>query len=277
MVSPSRPTDAPPRFAGETAAFATRHGKHALLAQPLEEGLGLRLLHVESVDTDAFGTFTGEVPRPQGPLHAARQKLTAALAAAPEATFALASEGSFGPHPAFPFIPSGQEWVLLGSRDGQLELHGDDLTADTNFAQATVGDADQARAFAQRVGFPSHALVVGARKGVADAGALEEALAAAAYPLALQTDMRAHLNPTRQRSILRAAQQLLARARSLCPRCGWPGFWSFEPLAGLPCAQCGRPTRLARVWVWRCGHCAHREERPVEGEADAGACDHCNP
>jgi ribosomal protein L37E len=276
-------------------ALATRHGKERALAPLLEARLGVQVVLAEGVDTDRFGTFTREVPRPGGALEAARAKAEAALAACPAARFGLASEGSFGAHPHLPFVPGGHELVLLRERGGGLEVVGEHLTAETNFAHARAASLEEARAFARRAGFPSHALVVAAceggepaphralYKGVCRPLALERTVRVvlgACGEAHLETDMRAHLNPTRMRAIARAGRALVRRARTLCPACGRPGFGVLSLLPGRPCADCGRPTRLVREERWGCGGCGLQRGRvPPGGEAPAppGACDGCNP
>lgn len=50
-------------FYGETVPFATRHGKEKIL-HPLLSELAIGCLRAD-VETDRFGTFTGEVERTQ--------------------------------------------------------------------------------------------------------------------------------------------------------------------------------------------------------------------
>lgn len=281
------------RFAGAVAALATRHGKAAVIAPALAP-LGLAVVEAPRVDTDAFGTFTRERPRPGHARDAARAKARAALAAVPDAPYALASEGSFGPHPAAPFAPAGAELVLLLDARAGDEWWGEDVTLETTHAHADVRTVDEARAFAARARFPSHAVVVVApegaadgsdavvAKGLADDAALEAAVRAALARWGgarLESDLRAHLNPTRMRAVARAAADLAARLASHCPRCARPGWWRAGRLPGLPCAWCGTPTAVPRAEVWRCAGCALEEARPLgDGAgADPGACPACNP
>jgi hypothetical protein len=282
-------------FRGRLAVLATMHRKEQVIAPILEDALGLRVEVLRGIDTDRFGTFTREVPRPGTQCETARVKAQAALAAVPEADFGLASEGSFGPHPWLPWVAGGRELVMLAGRDGGLELVGADLTAETNDGSRLVGSVADALAFAQEIGFPTHAVVVmgvrngkpdvsnGLHKGLMTTEALEVAVRAvleqdgAAH---LESDMRAHVNPTRMAAIGRAAQDLVRVALSGCPRCGRPGFDIVERLRGLPCAECGLPTRRVRMDIFGCAGCGFREERPpATGTAPAspGECDVCNP
>ncbi|MEB3329338.1 MAG: DUF6671 family protein [Candidatus Sericytochromatia bacterium] len=281
-------------FAGRTAVMATRHGKVALLAPLLWEGLGLRLVGVDDLDTDAFGTFTGEVPRPGDQLETARAKAQAALERT-GADLALASEGSFGPHPAAPFLAANREVLLLLDRTADLELVATAVSTVTNFAHAVVSTPEAAHAFAERIGFPTHGLILRdgpdpatarvVTRGITTRQGLEEALARAlprgfGEAVLLETDMRAHLNPTRQVVIRQAAEDLIARASALCEVCGTPGFALQEVVPGLPCGWCGQPTRQPLAEVVGCLRCEHTRRRPFptgERTADPGRCDLCNP
>ncbi len=276
-------------FRGRLAVLATMHSKEQVITPVLEDALGLRVEVLREVDTDRFGTFTRDVPRPGTQREAARLK------AQSEADFGLSSEGSFGPHPWLPWVAGGRELVMLAGRVGGLELVGADLTAETNNGSRLVGSVDEALAFAQEIGFPTHAVVVmGARKGEPDVSnglykglMTTEALAAAIRVVLerdgaahLESDMRAHVNPTRMQAIGRAAQDLVRLALSGCPRCERPGFDVVERLRGLPCAECGLPTRRVRMDIVGCLGCGFREERPpATGTAPAspGECDFCNP
>jgi ribosomal protein L37E len=271
------------------------HRKERVIAPILEEMLGLRVEVVRGLDTDHFGTFTREVPRPGTQLETARLKAQAALAAVPEAAFGLASEGSFGPHPWLPWVAGGRELIMLVGRDAGLELVGADLTAETNHGSRLVGSVAEALAFAQGIGFPTHAVVVmgvhngepevlkGVSKGLMTTEELDAAVRVvlerhgAAH---VESDMRAHVNPTRMAAIGRATRDLVHLALSGCPSCGRPGFDVVERLRGLPCAECGLPTRRVRIDIVGCTGCGCREERlPSTGTAPAapGECNICNP
>ncbi|MDP3091242.1 MAG: hypothetical protein Q8N04_11215 [Nitrospira sp.] len=275
--------------------LATMHAKEQAIAPVLEEALGLQVEAPPGLDTDRFGTFTREVPRLGTQLETVRLKAQAALAAVPEADFGLASEGSFGPHPWLPWVAGGRELVILMGRDSRLELVGVDLTAETNWGSRLVSSVADALAFAQSVGFPSHAIVVigvrngepevskGVYKGLMTTEKLEAAVRVvleqhgAAH---VESDMRAHVNPTRMAAIGRAARDLSRLALSGCPRCERPGFDIVERLRGLPCEACGLPTRRVRMDIVGCLGCGLREERPpTAGQASASPaeCDFCNP
>lgn len=71
----------------------------------------------------------------------------------------LASEGSFGPHPAFPWLAAGSEWLTFIDRRAGLLIEEHLSDPRTNFDQRLVGPADDIEDWLMRVGFPSHALI----------------------------------------------------------------------------------------------------------------------
>jgi len=274
------------------AVIATMHGKERVLAPLLETELGFDTTLAQGLDTDLFGTFTGEVARLGTQLEAARAKAGLALRLSPDARFAVASEGSFGPHPAMPLIPGGHELVLLLDRETGQEVLGHHVTAKTNYRQALIASPEEALRFAEHAGFPTHALVVGrcpsgeiaAAEPVAKAMQAKDRLLELANDLiardghfVLSTDMRAHLNPTRMAAIETAGRDLVAGYASRCRACDRPGFVVNERIPGLPCGDCGTPTRMTLAEVRRCVGCGETERRDIPGMADPTWCDGCNP
>lgn len=276
-----------------TAALATKHGKERTIGPILESELGL-VVELAAVDTDAFGTFTGEVARRADQRATARAKARAALDAHPAARFGIASEGSFGPHPQLPFVAGGLEMVMLVERESGHEVVGVDLTAETNFAAREVKSVEEALAFAREASFPSHGLVVMAAqhgrraptvdliKGVVERSTLTRAVAevlAANGSAWVETDMRAHRNPTRMESIERATRALVLAFRSACPRCALPGYVAVGYAEGWPCEECGLATPLPRAEVLACAGCGRREERALPPSPSPASfhCPRCNP
>jgi hypothetical protein len=280
-------------LSGAVAVLGTRHGKARVIVPILEGRLGLAIDVLDTLDTDRFGTFTREIPRAAGFRETARAKTLAAIDAHGRTAIGVASEGSFGPHPDVPFVAGGVELVLLVDRQADIELFGVDVTLETNFGAQEVGTVDEAHAFAARASFPSHGVIVmpvregspvvsDVVKGITEAAALEQAVRDALRTSGrawVEADMRAHLNPTRMRSIERATIALAAAALSECPECGRPGYVVVDRVRGLPCSDCRCPTTRARAEVLGCAGCGRREERALSGPETAppGECEWCNP
>jgi hypothetical protein len=290
---------APRPYAGQVVALATRHGKERVIGRALCWGLGAELLHVQSVDTDALGSFCGTVQRQGDALEACIAKAEAALREG-GTELAVASEGSFGPHPHLPFVAAGMECMVFLDQQRGLTIREQLLARRTNFAHRLVSppspiglDPDLER-WLEQVDFPRHALIVRAHtqethgpveKGLRNWEALERALhlAAAAAPdglALLETDMRAHCNPTRMAAIRALAFRLVRRIATPCPACQTPGWGMLAQRPGLTCGGCGLPTDLVLAEVWGCGLCSYKEERPRRDGlvvADPGQCGWCNP
>jgi hypothetical protein len=281
-------------YEGEEAVLATMHGKERVIAPLLLRQLGLRVTLASGLDTDRFGTFTREVERTGSQLDAARAKIKAAFELAPETRFAIASEGSFGPHPYIPLLPLEREIVVMVDRRTGFEIIGHDASLETNFAHAVVVTPGEALRFAERTGFPDHRVIVmgckdgepaptlGLIKGIVLAADLEravEATVARCGAAFVETDMRAHFNPRRMQAIERATEDLIRRFRSQCPICARRGFDVTERIPGLPCECCAQPTQVIRMEVLTCAGCGHRQERPATDRtsADPGSCSVCNP
>ena len=277
-------------YAGQRIALLTQHGKERVIAPVLESALGCRVERVAGYDTDLLGTFTRDIPRPGTQIEAARKKarVSMELAGLP---LGLASEGSFGPDPFAGMFPWNVELLVWIDDERELEVVGV-AQGKANFSHLLTADWATAETFARQSGFPGHHLVVRPegeddpriRKGIAAWAELEAAFAwalnqSASGRVFLETDVRAHANPTRMDNIRLAAEDLAKKLCSLCPACGTPGFWIVEQVAGLACADCGASTREIRADLYGCLKCEHREtrERADVEYADPGRCDYCNP
>lgn len=270
------------------------HGKERAIAPRLESRLGLRVVVPAGLDTDALGTFTGEVERPAGILETAVRKARLGMEAS-GLEIGIASEGSYGPHPVVPFLPLGRELVVLVDAERGITVHERLLAETTNFAHTTAGSAAEIGEFLARVGFPDHALIVRPNaksteneylhKGIRSQARLDEAIGvcSGASPdgrARLETDMRAHMNPTRMQAIEQLSDKLAERLATPCPGCESPGFGQVDAKSGLPCAACGAPTELLAIEVFGCPGCDYTERRPrADGvaAADPGQCPFCNP
>jgi hypothetical protein len=279
--------------AGVAAVLATNHGKARAIGPALLATADLSVVPADDIDTDRLGTFTGEVERPGDILQTAVAKARLGMAAT-GSRLGLASEGSFGPHPAVPFMPAGLEVLVLVDDEAGVVIGEERLEEDTNFAHVRVRPGDDPSSWLDHVRFPSHAVIVrpnagdprrAMAKGLTDAREVERAIRAAAREsldgrARLETDMRAHLNPTRMRSIASLARALGVRLATPCPACRAPGFGRAGVVTGLPCRWCGLPTDLVLRERWSCEQCRHAEERPrpdgIDG-ADPAHCGACNP
>lgn len=278
-------------YGGQRLCLATHHGKQRALALPFALGLGATL-EVCDCDTDSLGTFSGEVQRLDDALSTCQRKARMGLEHS-GLRLGLASEASFGPHPAVPLLAVGQELLVFVDLDRELTLVEQRLDWRTNYSQTRLGPEQDPSAWLTQVGFPSHGVIARPLhqpegpyfKDLISPGALQEALDACRSldsrgEVWLETDMRAHRNPTRMRSIRRLGVTLVRRLGSACPGCGAPGWGVIDRQPGLPCRCCGTPTELLAVEVWGCPRCdlqVPRARRDGMEVADPQHCPWCNP
>lgn len=272
-------------YQGRLIAVGTRHGKQHQFAPAFRAVLGADLITPPDLDTDQFGTFTGEVRRPGTTLAAARAKARLAMDVS-GLPYGLASEASYGPLPGG---WHGHEEIVLFRDDvrGIEVVEGHRSLSTPGGGHRVARAADLPRDLLN--GLPEQALTVRSPgpdpnpiKGITDTAALTAAIASAAAVsddgLALvEPDLRAHRNPSRRRVLTRLAGSLAHRLATGCPACGAPGFGRVDAEPGLPCGVCQTPTPLTANEIHACAACPHRSVRPVTGRADPASCPACNP
>lgn len=277
-------------FEGRTLLIATKHEKERVIAPILEKELGVKCFVAENFDTDELGTFTGEIERADNPLETARKKCLAGMQLM-NCDLAIASEGSFGPHPFVFFVPADDEILLFIDKKNGLEIISRELSTETNFNAEVIKNEKELRDFANAALFPSHALI--ARKSKDDYSKIHkgiqdwESLSAICSNYFMQqgsvyieTDMRALYNPTRMKLIETVAAKLAQRINTNCPNCHTPGFGITSSKKGLPCELCHLPTRSTLCHVLTCQRCDYTKLHmfPNEKQFENPAyCDVCNP
>ncbi|MBJ7429162.1 MAG: hypothetical protein JHD28_09430, partial [Bacteroidia bacterium] len=85
-------------FNNRKIVIATKHKKEQVIAPLLLEEFNINAIICEQLDTDQLGTFSGEIERNLSPIEAAKRKCYMAMELT-QCDLAIASEGSFGPHP----------------------------------------------------------------------------------------------------------------------------------------------------------------------------------
>lgn len=268
----------------------TQHGKEELIAPVFQRVLGWRVERVDGFDTDLLGTFTRDRERPGSQIDAARMKARKGMELS-GCRRGLASEGAFMEDPVGGFFPWNVELLVYIDDERGLEVTGMAQGAAVN-VHKWVRSWDELDQTAAEARFPSHHLVLRPDhenhplviKGVSDAvrlrAAYEEALAQSISGVVfVESDLRAFGNPTRQALIVAAAENLVAKLASRCPVCQCPGYAPVSPIRGVPCRQCGTPTRGLLGERWRCGGCGHEADvmQTLVRWADPAQCDRCNP
>jgi len=277
-------------FEGRTLVIATKHEKEKVIAPVLEKELGVKCVVAENFDTDILGTFTGEIEREHDPITTARNKCLMAMELN-NCDLAVASEGSFGPHPTIFFVHADDEILLFVDKKNDLEIISRELSTDTNFNGQEIKTEEQLKDFAERAKFPGHGLII--RKAKEDFTEIIKGITnweklkaifhrfIEKYGTAfIETDMRAMYNPTRMKVIEKATKKLTDKINSRCPQCNTPGFGITDRKAGLPCSLCGFKTRSTLSYLYTCQKCAYTKEEMYPNNKtteDPMYCNMCNP
>lgn len=277
-------------FHNRRLLIATKHGKEKVIAPLFEKSLGVACFVSDKFDTDLLGTFSGEVSRKDDALTTLRNKCLLA-AEKNQCDLVIASEGSFGAHPSVFFASADDELMMFMDTKNNIEIVVRELSLETNFNASMITNEVDLLEFAQRAQFPTHSLILKQSesnfykmiKGINDLENLKKHFGefknqyGAAY---VETDMRAHLNPTRMTVIEKAAVKLLLAVQSKCPQCETPGFTVSKALEGLPCSWCNHPTSSTLSFLYTCKKCEFTKEvlyphqKTVE---DPTYCNFCNP
>ena len=146
-------------FNDRNVVIATMHKKEQVIAPILEQKLGVKCTIADGLNTDQFGTFSGEIERSKNPIEVLRAKCLAAMELS-GCDIAVASEGSFGNHPLLFFSQANDEMVMFLDRKNNIEIVERELSLSTNLAAGYVQSKEELVEFAEKAHFPSHALIV---------------------------------------------------------------------------------------------------------------------
>jgi hypothetical protein len=273
----------------KTVALATKHGKLSQIA-PWIEALDGWTVELAEVDTDQFGTFSGEVAREKSPRDTAIAKARAA-ANLLGSEYGLASEGTIGAHPAYPWINSDHEISALVRRTDGFVLVETFLSPEIQAHSEEIVENTDLDAVAAKLDLPTHAAIIVAigdvetvlHKGVHDPNDFKQKIAAALSSgkklLRVENDFRAMHSPSRQANISKCAELLAKRIATQCAVCGEIGFGKVGYEYGLPCSDCDQVVQsVANSERHACVSCEHTELRTLgKTTVDPSRCDFCNP
>lgn len=249
-------------------ALATNHGKERAFGRPMRVAFGYQMIVPGQINTDIFGTFTGEIARSGNAVETAYAKARLGMQLT-GLERGLASEGSFGAHPVLPFTTLATEIIVFADNFRDFQVSEQIITTNSNFAHILTLSFENLENFLLKIGFPSHAVIVRPNitgdhqmmyKGLQSVDSVKKAVKLCCKVsedllARVETDMRAHMNPTRMRTLGRLAVKLARRMLSLCPRCNTPGFGLTEVERGLECRECGLPTLIVCAEIHSCFKC----------------------
>ncbi len=269
--------------------LATKHKKESVIGPIIHRVVGACIDVPPDYDTDVFGTFTGEIPRKASPKETVINKARAAILQYGY-QYAIASEGSFNPHPYNPFVTMNTELVTFIDDVNQLCIVENHITSETNFMHVDLKSLNEPLDFLTQMQFPSHAVIVSAldknvviAKGITDINNLSSSIKKGfdlSKVVRVQTDMRAMYNPTRMKAIEKATHKLAMRITTPCPRCERLGYGEISYKGKLPCKMCSTQTELYSNIIHSCIFCDYQQTLPRHDNltsADPAYCPYCNP
>ena len=271
-------------------AFATRHGKHNLVADLFYNKLGLRVIQAD-IDTDELGTFSGEVERKSGPIETAREKARRGMIIT-SSLVGVASEGSIGQHPYLPFFVADTECMVFIDDVAEIEVTETYVSTDIVAVKEVITSDRKLQEICQRADLPRHAVIVRngddpvlfVKKGLRTFAEVYSAINLMRQSLpnhnpVIETDFRAMHSPSRQKNIYQCAEKLVTRIMTLCNQCLSPGWGRKGYEYGLPCSECGLTNpQVIRAERYGCVKCDHEKVIYVKKESITPAqCNWCNP
>lgn len=271
-----------------TIGIATKHQKERVLVPLLRGTLGASVMHVP-FDTDQFGTFSGEIPRPGDQTTTLKAKVRGA-ALTTEARFIVGSEGAISSHPLIPSAGLAHELVTIYDREADVFVYGRHTGILPHIHSGSVRRVAEVSAVLKRFDYPTHQVILKNHPTkpsaiIKDMGTEAELRSAAEKLLRwpwqrvyLETDVRADRHPERMALIEKAGEDLVANLLRECPQCSRGGFSPTRSTPGLPCSTCSTPTDMPQSTTYSCPYCHHEQSIKNETEcADSATCPRCNP
>ncbi len=281
-------------YFGEPIVFSTAHQKDKILEADFQNALQIKFVVPKGLDTDQFGTFTGEIERADDLKAVLKSK---ALLGTPTngISLYLSSEGSFGPDPVNPFLFCNQENLLILDLKNNIEIFASKQSYDTSFNFASLKNKFELDAFLKKNPADQQPLVLKDSKnskdrslifkGISDdkeAAKIFDHLISTRSSVWIESDLRAHMNKKRQKVIKDCGQKLLEKILSLCPKCSLPGFSITKGFGHLKCVICDLESNYPSHDIWSCAdqNCKYeKHELRSDGiqEIEPKYCMYCNP
>lgn len=272
-----------------TIALATKHGKLAQIA-PAFACLPEWGLTLAEIDTDEFGTFSGEIPRTLSPRDAAIAKARAG-AEFLGTDYGLASEGSIGSHPQMPWVTSDHELLALVCVSKDFVIVESYLSAEIRAHKEVVNEQTDLELLVTRLDLPTHGANIlfsqdnetVIHKGIHDpeifVAELRKLMSSPVENIRVESDFRAMSSPSRQKNISACAEKLVKRISTTCLSCNEIGWGKVGYEFGLPCSGCGRlVASVPHSEKFGCVACDYSEViSRGQDSIDPARCDFCNP
>ena len=270
--------------------LTSKHQKLELVATPFEQALSTKMIELD-LDTDQFGTFSGEQERTLSQFETAVAKARLGIAHS-GIPLGIASEGAIGADSQIPLLNSDLELLVFIDSESDLVISESYRSFEIRAISQTVLVGQDLNDLLLSADFPRHALIVRAQlegrwksiKGITELNALNDAIESLLRDsdnrkVVVESDLRAHFSPSRRKNIARAAELLALRVSALCPACAAPGWGKTDYERGLTCSLCTLENSGAiRSEILGCLRCDFKAPgRVIALTLDPAKCMACNP
>lgn len=266
--------------------IVTNHKKERVISPVFQQALGLECSVIApAFNTDSYGSFSGEVPRNRAPIETLRMKCLEGMEYS-GAKIGIASEGSYGSHPAIPFLNASQEYMIFVDLEHHIEIIESDIFTDITVFEEHCNSKHELLKLLQNIDFPSQGVLIKNSAGgllsksvktINDISEIAENEWRAGREIIIESDLRAMHNPKRMRTIEKLALKLVKRIKQLCPECETPGFGPIDRIPGAACSNCGKVSTRTLAIKYACKHCDYSESRVKKLLIDPLHCNWCNP
>ena len=271
-------------------ALVTKHNKESVIG-PLFKNILNWNLEVLNIDTDEFGTFSGEKPRLLSPEQTVLAKAREGLKFTKQKSI-LASEGTITSHPLSPLLTIDYEIIAYLDVDLGIEIIEKYTSFEIKVLKELINRESNIDKLLEKIELDNHAVIIKnegdkiqwVRKGIRKKNDLKsEILEFFKYfpnqNLILESDFRAMHSPSRMKNIEICATNLAHRLNIKCPSCETIGWGVSSHEFGIPCSYCGDIVKnIVNADIWACVKCEYREVNAREQvTADPGQCPSCNP
>lgn len=268
--------------------FPTKHKKEAVVAPIFQKELNWKVIPLE-IDTDYFGTFSGEIPRTQSPEKTALLKAQKGIKES-GLTRAIASEGSIGPLPIAPFINSDLEIMVFLDLSAGIQIIEKHVSLEIVTFQEEINSESKIELIINNAGLPSHAVILRdkdsrwVKKGLNKISDIKSEInnffgLNPHDTLIIESDFRAMYSASRMKNIEACAKKLAQRLKSKCPKCSTLGWGVTELKLGLPCSTCNNLVeKEVKADIYSCVKCDFKIEKLRSIKfVDPSKCNLCNP
>lgn len=270
--------------------LTSKHHKLELVAPPFKQTLSASIIELD-LDTDQFGTFSGEQERALSQFETAVAKARLGIAHS-GIPLGLASEGAIGADNQIPLLNSDLELLVFIDSENELVISESYRSFEIRAVSRTVLAGQDLNDLLLSADFPRHGLIVRAQvegswksiKGITEINVLNDAIENLSRQshnrkVIVESDLRAHFSPSRRENIARAAELLASRVAALCPSCNTPGWGRTSFERGLSCSLCGlEKSEAIRAEILGCLRCDFTSAGKVIAlTLDPAHCMECNP